>query len=95
MIVLCVGVPGGSDREESACSAGDPSSVPVGKLPRRRAWQPTLEFLLEKPVGRGACWAAVPGVAESGRTGRARAVLSALVVLVRYRIFVPNLSGDV
>lgn len=73
----------------------DPSSVPVRKLPRRRAWQATPEFLLEKPVGRGACWAAVPGVAESGRTGRALAVLCALVVLVHYRIFVPNLSGDV
>ena len=36
----------------------------VGKIPWRRAWQPTLVFLLENPMDRGALWATVHGVAE-------------------------------
>ena len=31
----------------------------------RRKWQPTPVFLLENPMDRGACWAAVHGVAQS------------------------------
>ena len=40
--------PCGSDGKESACSAGDPGSIPgfwVGKIPWRRKWQPTSVFL--------------------------------------------------
>ena len=37
----------------------------VGKIPWRRAWQPTPVFLLENPMDRGAWWAAVHMVAES------------------------------
>ena len=36
---------GGSDGKESACNAGDLSSVCVGKIPWRKAWQPTPVFL--------------------------------------------------
>ena len=36
-----VGLPG----DESACNAGDLSSVPVRKIPWRRKWQPTPVFL--------------------------------------------------
>ena len=36
-----VGFPGGSDSKESACNAADPW---VGRIPWRRAWQPTPVF---------------------------------------------------
>ena len=40
------GFPGGSDGKESACNAGDLGFDPwVGKIPWRRAWQPTQIFL--------------------------------------------------
>ena len=44
------GFPGGSDGKKSACNAGDLGSIPgfyswVGKIPWRRAWQPTPVFL--------------------------------------------------
>ena len=40
------GFPGGSDGKESACSAGDPGSIPgSGKIPWRREWHPTPEFV--------------------------------------------------
>ena len=38
--------PGGSDGKESTCNAGDLSLIPgSGKIPWRRAWQPTPVFL--------------------------------------------------
>ena len=37
----------------------------VGTIPWRREWQPTLVFLLENPMDRGAWWAAVHNIAES------------------------------
>ena len=40
------GFPGGSDSKESACSAGDPGSIPgLGRFPWRREWLPTPVFL--------------------------------------------------
>ena len=36
----------------------------VGKIPWRRKWQPMPVFLLETPMGRGAWWAGVRGVAR-------------------------------
>ena len=36
---------GDSDGKESACTVGDPSSIPVGMIPWRRKWQPTPVFL--------------------------------------------------
>ena len=58
--------PGGSDGKESACNAGDLGSHAwVGKIPRRREWQPTPVFFLENPTDRGAWWATVHGVAKS------------------------------
>ena len=41
----------------------------VGKIPRRRAWQPTPVFSPENPVDRGAWWATVRGVRKS-QTGQ-------------------------
>ena len=43
----------------------------IGKIPWRRAWQPTPLFLLENPMDRGAWWATVRGVAKR-RTRRKR-----------------------
>ena len=40
------GFPVGSDGKESACNAGDPSSIPgSGRFSWRREWQPTPVFL--------------------------------------------------
>ena len=37
----------------------------VGKIPWRRAWQPTPDSCLENPLDRGAWQATVHGVADS------------------------------
>ena len=60
--VLCsLGFPSGSAGKESACSAGDPGFYPwVGKLPWRRAWQPTPVFLPGKSL-----WTEEPGGLQS------------------------------
>ena len=42
---LTQGFPGGSDDKEPVCSVGDLGSIRVGKLPWRKAWQPTPAFL--------------------------------------------------
>ena len=42
-----MGFPSGSDSQESACSAGDPGSVPW-----RREWLPTPVFLPEESHGQ-------------------------------------------
>ena len=43
--------PGGWDGKESACHAGDAGLIP-GKIPWRRAWQPTPVFLLGESHGQ-------------------------------------------
>ena len=54
------GFPGGSDGEETACNAGNLGSIPVRKIPWRRAWQPTPVFLPgESP------WTEEPGGLQS------------------------------
>ena len=61
-----LGFSSGSDGKESACNAGDPSSIPEsGKIPWRREWQPTPVFLPGESLDRGAWWATVHGVAKS------------------------------
>ena len=56
--------PGGSDGNEVACNAGDLGSI--GKIPWRRAWQPTPVFLPgESPWTEKPGWAVVHEVAES------------------------------
>ena len=56
----------GSDGKESACSAGDPGSIPeLGRFPWRREWLPTPGFFLENPMDRGAWRAVVHGVTKS------------------------------
>ena len=52
------GFPGGSDREESARSAGDLSSIPVwGRSPGERKGNPLQFSCLENSMEGGAWWA--------------------------------------
>ena len=46
-----MGFLGGSGGEESACNLGNAGSIP-GKIPWRRAWQPTPVFLPGESHGR-------------------------------------------
>ena len=60
MIIFCLpvalksmGLPRWLSGKESACSAGDTGSIPVGKILWRRKWQPTPVFLPGNPMDRG------------------------------------------
>ena len=60
------GFPGGSDSKASVCSAGDPDSFPgLGRSPGEGNGTPLQYSCLENPMGRGAWWATVHGVAKS------------------------------
>ena len=64
-----LGFPGGSESKASACSAGDPGSIPgLGRSPGEGNGTPLQYACLENPMDGGAWWAAVHGVAKS-RTG--------------------------
>ena len=55
-----MGFPGGSAGKESACSAGDLSSVPgSGRSPGAGNGNPLQYACLENSVDRGALWAKV------------------------------------
>ena len=55
--------PGGSDRKESACKAGDPSSIPgSGRSPGEGNGNPLQDSCLENSMDKGAWWTAVHGV---------------------------------
>ena len=61
-----VGFPGGSDSKASACSAGDPGSIPgSGRSPGEGNGNPLQDSCLENPMDREAWWATVHGVAKS------------------------------
>ena len=61
-----VGLPGGSDGKESACSAGDPGSIPgSGRYAGEGNGNPLQYSCLENPLDRGAWQATVHGVAKS------------------------------
>ena len=66
MVESLMGVLGGSDSKESACSAGDPGSIlGLGRSPGE-GHDNTLQYsCLENPMDRGAWWATVQGVAKS------------------------------
>jgi len=52
--------------KESACSAGDPSSIPqLGRSPGEGNGNPLQYPCLENLIDRGAWWAAVHGVTKS------------------------------
>ena len=61
----------GSDSKESACNAGDLSLTWVGKIPWRRAWQPTPVFLPRESHGQRSLVGYSPrGRKESDTTDR-------------------------
>ena len=61
-----LGLPSGSDGEESACNAGDVGLTPgSGRSPGERNGNPLQYSCLEKPMDRGAWWAIVHRVAKS------------------------------
>ena len=52
--------------KESACSAGDPGSIPgLGRSPGEGNGNPLQYLCLENLMDTGAWWAAVPRVAKS------------------------------
>ena len=60
------GFPGGSDNNESACSTGDPGSIPeLRRSPGEGNGNPLQYSCLEKSVDRGAWWTTVHGVTKS------------------------------
>ena len=53
------------DGKDSACTAGDPDSLPgLGRSPRKRNGNSLQYSCLENSMDRGAWWATVHGVAE-------------------------------
>ena len=68
IIYFCdhLGFLGGSDGQESACSSGDPSSIPgLGRSPGEGNGYPLQYFCLENSMDGGAWWATVHGVVNS------------------------------
>ena len=63
---LNIGLLGGSDGKESACSVGDLCLIPgLGRSPEEGNGNPLKYSCLENPMDRGAQWATVHGVAKS------------------------------
>ena len=64
-----VAFPGGSDGKESACTSGDPGSIPrLGGSPGEVNGHSLQYSYLENPMDRGAWQATVHGVTELDRT---------------------------
>ena len=60
-----MGFPGGSDGKESACSVGDPGSIPgSGRYPGEGNGNPLQYSCLENPMIRGAWQATIHGVVK-------------------------------
>ena len=60
------GFPVGSDGKESACSVGDPGSIPgLGRSPGEGNGNPLQYPCLENPLDEGAWQATVHGVTKS------------------------------
>ena len=64
-----MGFPGGLSGKKSACKCRSCRRCKFDlwgrKIPWRKTWQPTQYSCLENPMGRGAWWATVHGVAKS------------------------------
>ena len=62
-----MGLPDGSISKESACSVGDPGSIPrLGKSSGKATGNPLYYSCLGNPMDRGAWQATVPGVIRVG-----------------------------
>ena len=62
-----MGFPGTSGGKESACSIGNPGSVPgLGRSPGEGHGNPLQYSCLESSIDRGAWWAAVHGSQRVG-----------------------------
>ena len=73
----------GSVGKESACSVGDPGSVPgLGRSPGEGNGNPLQYSYLENPTDRRAWWATVHGVAKSQTRLRLSLSLAALFKIV-------------
>ena len=65
-VYLRTGFPGGSEGKESACNAGDLSSIPgLGIFPGEGNGYSLQYSCPENPMDRGAWWATVHGVTKS------------------------------
>ena len=63
---LPLGLPGGSDGEESACNTGNPGLIPGWRrCPGGGNGSPLQYSCLENPLDKGAWWATVHGVTKS------------------------------
>ena len=63
---VLLGFPADSDGKQSACNAGDLSSIPgLGRSPGGRHGSPLQYSGLENPMDRGVWWATADGVAKS------------------------------
>ena len=61
-----MGLPGGSEANESACNAGDLGAIPgSGRFPGEGNGNPLQYSYLENSMDRGAWWATVHGGAKS------------------------------
>ena len=65
LLTIHLGFPGGSDGKESACNALTASVPGSGISPREGSGNLLQYSCLENPMGRGAWWATVHGVAKS------------------------------
>ena len=60
-----VDFPGGSENKDSACTSGNPGSVPgMGRSPGEGDHNPLWYSCPENPMDRGAWWAIVQGIAD-------------------------------
>ena len=69
ILITIWGFPGGSEVKVSACSAGDPGSIPgSGRAPGEGEGNPLQYSCLENPTDREAWRATVHGVKEPDMT---------------------------
>ena len=69
VLLIFTGFPGGSYGKASACSGGDPGSIPgLGRSPGEGNGNPLQYSCLKNSMDRGAWWATVHGVTESDMT---------------------------
>ena len=71
-------------------NAGDIRDPWVGKIPSRKAWQPTQDSYLENPMDRGAWWATVHRVTKS-LTRLKRLIMHQTGQVIKYGHFFLNI----